>query len=340
MPQISVIVPVYNVEKYIHPCIDSILAQTFTDFELILVDDGSPDNCGSICDEYAKKDSRVRVIHQINSGVSAARNHGLEIARGQYICFIDSDDMLHAEYCQTLLNLLKDTKYDFSACATLRFWQDDRLIESTNPRIITSFSNAEFFSGQIEHLSEMGPWNKLFRKDALQNIRFTENRRYEDVLFSTDLAQKLCGGVIYTNQQLYNYRQQPDGFMSTQAVSKMVDFVEAGRYLLMTASVSFPEYKPICLRYAIEYPWFFIDPIYVKRDFRENKSFLSAMQKLLYEHIEECQQFEIFPQTILKRMELFSKSKVLYGFNAYARLLRVYLYRLLGKDAYRDGHGI
>ena len=94
---ISVIVPVYKVEKYIHRCIDSILAQTFTDFELILVDDGSPDCCGSICDEYAKKDSRVTVIHKKNGGLSDARNAGLDFAMGDYILFVDSDDYIDAD---------------------------------------------------------------------------------------------------------------------------------------------------------------------------------------------------------------------------------------------------
>ena len=92
MPRLSIIVPVYKVEKYIHKCVDSILNQTFTDYELILVDDGSPDNCGKICDEYAKKDSRVKVIHKKNGGQSSARNKGLDHAKGNYISFIDSDD--------------------------------------------------------------------------------------------------------------------------------------------------------------------------------------------------------------------------------------------------------
>lgn len=97
MPTISIIVPVYNVEAYLCRCIDSILAQTFTDFELILVDDGSPDNCSSICDEYAKKDSRIVVVHKENGGLSDARNTGLDIAKGEYIGFVDSDDFIHPQ---------------------------------------------------------------------------------------------------------------------------------------------------------------------------------------------------------------------------------------------------
>ena len=103
MPTISIIVPVYKVETYLHHCVDSILLQTFTDFEVILVDDGSPDNCPAICDEYAMQDERIKVIHKENGGLSSARNAGLGIAQGEYICFIDSDDILHPRYCELLL---------------------------------------------------------------------------------------------------------------------------------------------------------------------------------------------------------------------------------------------
>ena len=114
MPTISVIVPVYKVEKYIHRCVDSILSQTFTDFELILVDDGSPDNCGKICDEYAEKDIRIHVIHQENGGLSAARNAGIDWvfanSDSEWITFIDSDDWVHPEYLERLLCLVLDRK--------------------------------------------------------------------------------------------------------------------------------------------------------------------------------------------------------------------------------------
>ena len=122
MPQISIIIPIYNVESYIHRCIDSILAQTYTDFELILVDDGSPDNCGKICDEYAAKDVRIHVIHKENGGpssaggVSKARNTALDAATGEYFCFCDSDDYIQEDYLETLFNTLVETKSDCVSC--------------------------------------------------------------------------------------------------------------------------------------------------------------------------------------------------------------------------------
>lgn len=120
MPIISVIVPVYNVEKYLPRCIDSILAQTFTDFELILVDDGSPDNCGAICDEYAAKDKRVRVIHKSNGGVSSARNAGLDAASGEYVTFVDSDDYIAEDRLKQMHSSIFESKADI-AVAGFRF---------------------------------------------------------------------------------------------------------------------------------------------------------------------------------------------------------------------------
>ena len=115
-PRLSVIVPVYKVEKYIHNCVDSILKQTFSDFEVILVDDGSPDRCGEICDSYATLDKRIKVIHQSNGGLSAARNKGIEIARGEIIGFVDSDDEISADMYEKMLQYLDDNQLDI-VCA-------------------------------------------------------------------------------------------------------------------------------------------------------------------------------------------------------------------------------
>src|SRR4051794_4889210 len=115
MPKISIVVPVYKVEKYIKRCVDSILAQTYQDFELILVDDGSPDNCGKICDSLAKQDKRIKVIHKENGGLSTARNAGIDVAVGEYIGFVDSDDWVTKDMFEYLLNLIEDNECDISS---------------------------------------------------------------------------------------------------------------------------------------------------------------------------------------------------------------------------------
>ncbi|WP_227166600.1 glycosyltransferase, partial [Enterococcus faecium] len=124
MCEISIIVPVYKVEKYLRKCVDSILAQTFTDFEVILVDDGSPDNSGKICDEYAEKDNRVRVIHKENGGLSSARNAGIDVARGKYLGFVDSDDYIDEDMYEILYENLKIHDADISSVELIPFYGD------------------------------------------------------------------------------------------------------------------------------------------------------------------------------------------------------------------------
>ena len=193
---------------------------------------------------------------------------------------------------------------------------------------------------QFERRTEFGVWNKLFRRELFQQIRFASGRLNEDVIFSADLVRTCTQGVVYTDQKFYYYRQRTDGIVSNQMKRGSPDLVFAGGYLLNTVKEVCPELTDMALRYAVAYPWMFVDPIYVRRNFRENRTFLDGIQELLKAYMVEYQTRSIFSGIQTRRMELFARSKFLYGFNAYARLARVYLYRLLGKDAYADGHGI
>lgn len=187
-PQISVIVPVYNVEKYLHKCVDSILAQTFTDFELILVDDGSPDKSGIICDEYAQKDARVRIIHKENGGVSSARNAGIEIARGIWLCFVDGDDVIDPTY-------LEDFKHE-SSMKDL-YIQGYKKVYNNEVKEIHAFPKYKEMS-YIEILAFMederiinSPCCKLYNRAIIvdNNILFDSNTSYgEDHIFSLEYA--------------------------------------------------------------------------------------------------------------------------------------------------------
>ena len=130
-PKISVVVPVYNAERFLHKCVDSILSQSFSDLELILVDDGSPDNSGAICDDYARQDSRVKVIHQRNSGVSVARNRGIQEASGDYIGFVDSDDWIDSEMYAVLYQTAKKEHTDIVMCDSMTVYDDGRKVQDT-----------------------------------------------------------------------------------------------------------------------------------------------------------------------------------------------------------------
>lgn len=339
MPEISVIVPVYKVEKYLNSCVDSILNQSFSDFELILVDDGSPDNCGVICDDYAAKDSRVRVIHQENQGLSCARNTGIDAARGRFLCFVDSDDLVAPDYCRVLYDLLAESTADFSVCGVCRF-RDGEDPVPVDVEDSGQVSSREFLGMQLRRKSEFGVWNKLYRRELFEKIRFKAGKLNEDVIFSADLMKHCPEGAVISGRQLLLYRQRAGSIVSEQSLKGSCDRIFAGAYLLDAVLEDAPELTDLTLKYAISYPWSFVDPIYVRIAFRNNQVFLNEIQLFLKKYLDFYRKKEVFPEVIMKRMSLFARSKLLYGFNAYGRLARVFLYRLIGKDAYADGHGI
>lgn len=225
-PEISVIVPVYKVEPYLRQCIDSILAQTFTDFELILVDDGSPDNCGAICDEYAARDSRIVVIHQENHGLSAARNAGLDIMRGQYVTFVDSDDLIHPSSLEKhYMNMSK-----YNADVTKSF---PVLFEQTNNMMLSEQTTPEtrVLSGREASFELYDPdgwfytvWDKLYRASLFSNIRFPNGLNYEDeaVIYKLYYSSKK---IVEIKDQLYYYRRNPSGIMRQNFSLKRYDRV-------------------------------------------------------------------------------------------------------------------
>lgn len=185
LPLVSVIVPVYNVEQYLPKCIESILSQTFTDFEVILVDDGSTDRSGLICDEYANKDGRISVLHKKNAGVSSARNMALDIAKGEYITFVDSDDYLADSYLNDLIGCIHDKEVDLAVGGYVEVKEDEK-ITSVCPKItIEQNYFAKFFS---EYGFKMltPPWGKIFKKAIIADntLYFNENIQFgEDTIF-------------------------------------------------------------------------------------------------------------------------------------------------------------
>lgn len=186
MAEISVIVPIYNVEPYLRRCIDSVLAQTFADFELILVDDGSPDACGAICDEYAKQDSRIAVIHQENKGVSAARNAGLKIATGNYVSFIDPDDWIEPEMVQTMVSAMKNERVQLVCCRWDNVYENG---EKNSPQFDHGKLGRMAASNFLERLFDFprsvagSCCNKLFMRDHIKNFFDEQLKIAEDNMF-------------------------------------------------------------------------------------------------------------------------------------------------------------
>ena len=205
-PIISVIVPVYNVEAYLPRCVDSILNQSFSDFELILVDDGSPDNCGAICDAYAAKDSRVRVIHQKNSRLSAARNAGIDIAVGEWITLVDSDDWIHKDYLRILLSGAKEDT-DIVICRFLVTVNDSENDIDQSAATFTSVSLKEIYA---DHYALTRTCFRLFKRETLGDYRFitgtepTEDSCFNELFFRESMKFRI------TDAQLYYYYMRKD----------------------------------------------------------------------------------------------------------------------------------
>lgn len=212
MPMISIIVPVYKGEDFIHRCVDSILNQTFTDFELILVDDGSPDNCGAICDEYVKKDSRVRVIHKSNGGLSSARNAGIDAAQGKYIMFCDSDDYVSVDFCAVMYNAAIQNEHSFIASNLWKVKGNE--VKSYQP-MTEELKHLSYFQIYKYGISAYA-CNKIYETALINghNLRFDESCRFaEDVGFNTQYCS-LCSGCVYVPKALYYYVSNPDSIMN------------------------------------------------------------------------------------------------------------------------------
>ena len=209
---ISVIVPVYNVERYIRQCVESILEQTYADLEIILVDDGSTDGSGSICDEYKLKDDRVVVIHKCNGGLSDARNAGLDIARGEYIGFVDSDDYIEPDMYEVLYKNCERYAADLATARFVKFntQGEDRKNFTEN---IEVFSREEmlrlFIVGDRRYEITMSVWDRLYKRELISDLRFPVGKCYEDIVFSTKVIEKSKINV-YIDRALYHYRLRED----------------------------------------------------------------------------------------------------------------------------------
>lgn len=218
MSKLSIIVPVYKVEPYIHKCVDSILNQSFTDFELILVDDGSPDNCGKICDEYAQKDERVKVIHKKNGGLSDARNAGIDAAQGEIIGFIDSDDYIESNMYEELIKCLDENECDIVS-------GDTYVERDGNKRFKGRYQENHIFNGEqaiceiLKVHMDNSAWNKVYKRSVIGDIRYPKGRIYEDVATTYKFVAN-AKRVAYICKPYYHYIKRKGSIVASGFNSK------------------------------------------------------------------------------------------------------------------------
>lgn len=244
---ISVIVPVYKVEKYLDQCVASIVSQSFSDLEIILVDDGSPDNCPAMCDNWAKRDSRIRVIHKENGGLSDARNAGVTAAKGSFIGFVDSDDITPPDMYQVLFSLMEQDDSDIAACGIKQFWD-----KNTPPHRMTSSGKYSFTTEEalheliLERHLKQPVWYKLYRRTTIINIPFPVGKYHEDVFWSYQ-AIGAARRVSVVDFPCYLYRQHPNSIMGSPYSLSHLDSLDALDAQVTYMQKHFPNLVPLAV---------------------------------------------------------------------------------------------
>ncbi|MBQ9141686.1 MAG: glycosyltransferase family 2 protein [Lachnospiraceae bacterium] len=220
--KISIIIPVYKVEAYLAECVDSILKQTYQNLEIILVDDGSPDKCGEICDEYAQKDNRIRVIHKANAGVARARNDGIEVATGDYISFIDSDDWIAENAYELLYKGLKEHDADCAVGGCVTIIDKDGVLtpQEGKRRAVGCISAQEAMKGVL--LNGSAVWNRLFKREVFKEVRFPLDRINDDEVVALH-AYAECEKIVFLDADTYFYRIRSNSITTSKFSIRKVD---------------------------------------------------------------------------------------------------------------------
>lgn len=227
MRKVSVVIPVYKVENYIKKCVDSIINQTYENIEIILVDDGGNDNCPKICDEYAKKDQRIKVIHKENGGLSDARNEGIKNSTGDYIMFVDSDDWVDTKIIEHLVKIKEKYNADIAICNRFYAYEDgsNKLKYDDTNKILKMNSDEALIELCSFNNFDMSAWAKLYNNNLFDNIKFPVGKLCEDYYIMYQLFD-LCQGVVYSSKPLYYYLQRK-GSITKNNKKILMDYIYA-----------------------------------------------------------------------------------------------------------------
>ena len=225
-PLISVIVPIYNVEKYLARCVDSIVNQTYKNLEIILVDDGSSDRCPQMCDDYAEKDSRIKVVHKKNGGLSDARNAGMAVATGEYISFIDSDDYVSDDFFECLLDVMNKENSDIAECSVVKFYEDNRFDEFSDDLSVKTYDTQDAMSALIaENPFHQHVWNKLYKTELVKDIPYAVGKLNEDEFWTYQIFGR-ANKVARLNKTMYYYFQRSSSIMGVGYNIRRLDALE------------------------------------------------------------------------------------------------------------------
>lgn len=300
---ITVIVPIYNVEKYLKKCINSIINQTYKNMEIILVDDGSTDQSGKICDEFALKDTRIKVIHKENGGLSSARNTALKIAKGEYIGFVDSDDYICEDMYKTLYDTMIKNEADISIVS---FYEEYR-----NKVVGVSDSGELIIFNKLEAINELlidsriqsYAWNKLFRKELFENIEFPNGKNFEDIATTLLLFEK-ANKVVLLETPKYHYLRRDDSIIGSASVKTYLDYLDIilDKYVYLKGKYKETE---LCNKYNYVKNMICIHTIIVTFGLEELKEKYERNYKIFEEIIKENE------KEIAEKLDYYNKA-ILY----------------------------
>lgn len=273
MPIISIIVPVHNVEKYVERTIRSILRQTFEDFELILVDDGSTDNSGTICDKYLGKDERVKVIHKENEGVSSARNVGIDAAEGEYIGFVDADDCIAGDMYEMLYSDIIENNADIAICGICNYFEDGRRSRQSDINGFWKFNNVQALKEVFEdRLFSVNPVNKLYRKDLFDDLRYPVGRIAEDA-FLTPILMIRAKKVVYNYRPKYIYIHREDSITTSSFKKSDFDVVDAYKKHLEIVRKFYPKLESQAMFRHLWSYMYVLDKMIMSNDLSHNDEY-------------------------------------------------------------------
>lgn len=320
--KISIIIPIYNVEKYLPACVESILQQTYKNLEVILVDDGSPDQCPVICDELAQKDDRIRVIHQKNKGLSGARNTGIDNAQGDYLIFVDSDDTVEQTLVEELYTYAEKWNCAIVACGRNYIFEDGQIV----CKIARDESKVYGFEEAMQEMNsfrlfDMSAWAKIYRKELFEDIRFPEGKLSEDYYIMYKLFDK-AQTIGYVAKPLYNYLQRQSSISRNKKINH--DFADAAKKQMEFLDEKYPQMS-VLGHTAYASANLTVYDFYLKNGVKCPKDKLLEFKKAVRDNLVYIRKNKNISKAKRIQFELFDKCAVIYKgvFVLYRKIRRV-----------------
>ncbi len=317
MEKISVIIPVYNVESFLKKCVDSIINQTYPNLEIILVDDGSPDNCGRLCDEFAANDSRIVVIHKENGGLSDARNVGISASSGEYITFVDSDDYVAKDYVEFLYDLIKkEDNIDISVCCCSAVYGLDNVIDNTTNYFAVSNPHDALENMLYDRGIGVSAWAKLYSRRIFENVRFPKGRLFEDsaVVQKTFLqCKKISIGLV----SKYFYIIRGNSITNDNFTKSKMDLIKSTEEMCDEIVLTYPDLKSACNR-RIMYAY-----LSTLTQLAMSKQRFPYEQKVLMKYIR-ANRFDVLKDSSIPKRDRVALISTVFGFWFFKLIWKAY----------------